>query len=210
MQPLTLKQFNETYFYKTELVQLCQRYRLPTYGTKAELNNYIRLYLRGQPVNTIHPVRVAQSKSQLKLEEITLNTKLVGSGFSFNDEARQFFAHYFDVAQFSFTKEMAALKRQAETTQDTNMTVGDLISECQKLAQLKQYNQIIQRTPEEHTYQWNNFVKAFCQSPESQQFSQKLKVASILWHHVKQSKRAKKYTPDLINVYVSDIRQFHN
>jgi len=210
MQPLTLKQFNETYFYKTELVQLCQRYRLPMYGTKAELNNYIRLYLRGQPVNTIHPVRVAQSKSQLKLEEITLNTKLVGSGFSFNDEARQFFAHYFDVAQFSFTKEMAALKRQAETTQDTNMTVGDLISECQKLAQLKQYNQIIQRTPEEHTYQWNNFVKAFCQSPESQQFSQKLKVASILWHHVKQSKRAKKYTPDLINVYVSDIRQFHN
>lgn len=53
--------------------------------------------------------------------------KLIGSGFSFNNEARRWFANYFGVKNFSFKKEMAIIKRKAEAEDDTKITVRDLI-----------------------------------------------------------------------------------
>ena len=60
MQKLTLKGFKENYYYKTDLEKLCKQYKLPSYGTKAELNHYLQLYLSGKPPQEIKAVRSPQ------------------------------------------------------------------------------------------------------------------------------------------------------
>lgn len=209
MTQITLTEFKENYFYKTDLVKLCREYHLPTYGTKAELNHYLYLYLPGTPAADIRPRRIVQKKSTLTAAEITLDTKLVGSGFSFNNEARNFFANYFNVERFSFKKEMAVIKRQAEVDNDTEITVGDLIARSMDLKKNgKRRVKVLTKTSEEPTYQWNNFVRDFCQSETSQAFTNKLKVAALLWQHVKVSKSPKKYSPELIQKYAAEINPF--
>lgn len=120
---LTLKDFEQTYFYKTELIQLCKVYGLPTYGTKAELNKYLTLYLSGTPACDIK-VNRKHTTSRNKTK-ITLETRILGGGFSFNQEARKLFAEYFGKEGFSFKKEMAVIKRQAEHNGETEITVRD-------------------------------------------------------------------------------------
>ena len=208
LKPITLIELQENYYYKTDLIKLCREYHLPTYGTKAELINYLSAYLSGTPANEIHTNRSNQHRSTLKAEEITLDTKLIGSGFSFNTEARKFFAAYFKVDHFSFKKEMAIIKRQAEINNDQSITVGDLIKQSTILTHNIGQKQQLLSNDEEQTYQWNNFVKDFCQSPESQNFTNKLKVAAILWQHVKLSKQPKRYSDKLLNIYASEVATY--
>ncbi|WEV36368.1 SAP domain-containing protein [Lactobacillus sp. ESL0677] len=208
MSQLTLTEFKQKYFYKTELQDLCRQYGLPTSGTKAELNSYLEAFLSGIPRKQIKPARKKQNVRQLAADEITLTTPIVNSGFSFNDASRQFFAEYFHVDHFSFKKEMAIIKRAAEARHDTQMTIGDLIAQYQDLTSTKQSQQLVSQTAEENTYQWNNFVRAFCQDTVSQEFDSKLKVAAILWQHVKSSTKPKKFTPNLVEIYAAEINQF--
>lgn len=208
MKQLTLNKFKQKYFYKTELQDLCKQYGLPASGTKAELNSYLEAFLSGTPKEQIKPARKKQQVRQLTASEITLTTPIVDSGFSFNDASRQFFAQYFHVEHFSFKKEMAIIKRAAEARRDTNMTVADLITQYQELTSAKQHQQIIDRTAEEQTYQWNNFVRDFCQDPVSQKFNNKLKVAATLWQHVKNSANPKRFTSNLVKTYAAEIKQF--
>ncbi|MFO1567281.1 SAP domain-containing protein [Lactiplantibacillus plantarum] len=206
---MTLNNFKVTYFYKTELIKLCREYHLPTYGTKAELSHYIYLYLSGTPAEKIKAQRKRQTDKSLTVDKITLETKLVGSGFTFNNAARKFFADYFNSDHFSFKKGMAIIKRQAEANNDTNITVGDVIKQSQKLqSNSTQRTNILTKTSEESTYQWNNVVKDFCQSPDSHRFTGKLKVAALLWKHVKQSKQSKQYSHDLVKKFSEKISSF--
>ncbi|EEI24723.1 SAP domain-containing protein [Lentilactobacillus hilgardii] len=207
MTKLTQKTFKETYFYKTDLVKICRNYGLPTQGTKAELNHYIDCFLSGIPANQIKPARTYQKAPSLKMSEISLDTPLVGSGFSFNNEARQFFATYFNVKKFSFTKEMAVIKRKAEADQNLSITVGDLINRAKEMTDSKQT--WLKDLPEEQTYQWNNFVKGFCNSPKSHELNRKMKVAAILWHHVKHSTGSKQYHDRLLDQFSEDIKPYH-
>ncbi|CAJ1182652.1 SAP domain-containing protein [Companilactobacillus paralimentarius] len=50
---LSVEDFQKFYWYKTELVQICKDNQLPSYGTKAELNQYIIQYLSGIPQSQI-------------------------------------------------------------------------------------------------------------------------------------------------------------
>lgn len=199
---MTLATFEQTYFYKTELSQLCRTYGLPAYGTKAELNHYLRLYLTGTPATAIQPLRQKHATTP-SAQALSLTTPLIDPSFSFNQTTRAFFAAYFGVTHFSFTKEMAALKRQAEVTQDPTLTVEDLI----KLVQQPTHTSV--SSLEDATYQWNQFVKDFCHSPESAAYSQKLKVAAYLWQQVKHSDQPKKYRPELLSQYAVALRSFH-
>ncbi|GAF36244.1 SAP domain-containing protein [Lentilactobacillus farraginis] len=205
MTQLTKKTFKEAYFYKAELIELCREHGLPTQGTKAELNHYLDCFLSGIPVNQIKPVRKSAKRKALKAADIHLNTPLVDSGFSFNNEARIFFKTYFNVGKFSFTKNMAITKRRAEAKHDLTVTIGDLV----RLITNPTPDQLASKTPEEQTYQWNHFVHDFCQSPKSKEFSKKLKVAAILWQHVKHSSGPKQYRNALLKQFAKDIKPYH-
>ncbi|MBA1392897.1 hypothetical protein EQ500_03275, partial [Lactobacillus sp. XV13L] len=171
---LSVHEFKQYYWYKTELQAICREYHLPVYGTKYELMEYICAFLGGRPASAVHPKRPRNKKSTLKASEITPDTKVLTSGFRFNQEARRFFAAYFGVAKFSFRKTMASKLREIEEKHDTAATVADLI------AAYKQ-TEPAAKTGEEATYQWNNFVRDFHQDPISRQFNSPLKVAALLW-----------------------------
>ena len=151
--PHTFSEFAQTYYYKTELIKLCRQWNLPASGTKAELNSYITKYLKGVPSSKIKPIRNNRKRHPLQYSEINLDTKLINSGFCFNNAARQWLADYFDVKKFSFSKKMAIIKRKAEAEHDTEMTVGDLIHQMESWNQDK-----TALSAEERTYQWNNFI----------------------------------------------------
>lgn len=95
--PKSITEFEHTYYYKTDLVKICKSLSLPASGTKAELNSYITAYLNGTPATQIKPKRRQKFRRSLTYQEINLDTKLVGSGCSFNNEARRWFANYFGV-----------------------------------------------------------------------------------------------------------------
>ncbi|MBA1435212.1 SAP domain-containing protein, partial [Bombilactobacillus bombi] len=153
--------FNKYYWYKEELEQICRVYKLPNYGTKAELTKYIVQYLDGVPVSKIKSVRKIRRNTRLNLKasQITLTTKLLNSGFSLNNEARLFFCNYFGVEKFSFRKPMAVMMREVEKNADTSATVLDLIA-C-----LDDDKEKYTKNAEEKTYQWNDFVKSFRNDP---------------------------------------------
>ena len=201
--PNTLSEFTQKYYYKTELIKLCRQWNLPVYGTKAELNSYVEKYLKGMSANEIKPCRSNNRiHRSLTYNEINLDTKLINSGFCFNNAARQWFADYFDVKKFSFSKKMAIIKRKAETEHDTEMTVGDLLLEMQNWDQSK-----TELSVEERTYQWNNFVRDFFKDQATTQYKQRLKVASILWKEVRTSKKGKIYHHDLLKKYDRKIKE---
>lgn len=186
--------FNKYYWYKEELEQICRQHGLPNYGTKAELTNYIVQYLDGIPVQNIKSVRKMRRNTTLSLKanQITLNTKLLNSGFSLNNEARAFFCSYFNVKNFSFCKSMGVMMREVEKKADTSATVADLIT-CLDDDKEKYTN-----NAEEKTYQWNNFVKDFRNDPYNSRFNSQMKVASILWGILRDSNKEKIYSRELV------------
>ncbi|AUI71245.1 SAP domain-containing protein [Companilactobacillus alimentarius] len=186
--------FISFYWYKEELQKICREYQLPSYGTKAELTNYIVKFLDGVPVSSIKPVRkIRRSTSgNLKAEDINLNTKLLNSGFSLNNEARKFFEQYYKVPSFSFRKSMGIKMREVERNADTNATVRDLIWALENSQVDLKHNK------EEQTYQWNNFVRDFRLDISSKNYRTPMKVASILWKKVRDSNQEKKYSHKLM------------
>ncbi|VTZ82694.1 hypothetical protein LPCP272_00633 [Lacticaseibacillus paracasei] len=135
------------------------------------------------------------------VKELSVTTPLANSGFSFNAEARQFFAAYFHVSKFAFTKPMAVLKRQAEAQPQLALTVADLIDVYQATRNSKARQQFLAENAEEKTYEWNRFVHDFFADPATWQFRPRLKVAAILWQQVKQSTAPKQYVHSLLQAY---------
>lgn len=191
--PKSTTEFEHTYYYKTDLVKICKSLSLPASGTKAELNSYITAYLNGTPATQIKYKRRQKSRRSLTHQEINLDTKLVGSGFSFNNEARRWFANYFGVKNFSFKKEMAIIKRKAEAENDTKITIRDLIYHMEHWKQEE-----IGSVAEEQTYQWNNFVRDLFEDPATEKYQDRLKVAAILWKLVRESSNNKIYSHGLL------------
>ena len=198
------KAFSHFYWYKGELQSICSQYGLPTYGTKAELTKYIVAFLNGEPAAEIKPVRKARRKvaSKLTAESITLDTKLLGFGFSLNQEARTFFAHYFGVGHFTFRKVMGIKMREVEKNADASATVADLVKISKKPQMISSNN------AEEKTYQWNSFVRAFRNDSISKKYYEPMKVAAIIWKIIKDSDQPKVYTRKLIVENAELIKDF--
>lgn len=196
--------FNSYYWYKEELEQICREYKLPSYGTKAELSGYVVQYLDGVPLRKIKSVRKVRRNTTLKLkaDQITLETKLLNTGFSLNNEARMFFCNYFGVEKFSFRKSMGVMMREIEKNGDTQATVADLIS-CLNDDKVKYI-----KTAEEKTYQWNNFVKSFRHDPYNSIFHSQMKVASIIWGVLRDSNKEKVYSRKLVKENIALVKKY--
>lgn len=198
------KIFSNFYWYKKELQNICSQYGLPTYGTKAELTKYIIAFLNGKAAAEIKPIRNSRRKvaSQLTSDSISLDTKLLDSGFSLNREARIFFANYFGVEHFTFRKVMGTKMREVEKNADINATVADLVKVL-KNPQLISFD-----NDEEKTYQWNSFVRAFRKDPISKNYYSPMKVAAIIWKVIRNSDQPKIYTRTLVIENAELIKDF--
>ena len=192
---ISVTEFKRHYWYTTELREICRKFGLDCTGTKAELTSRVEHFLSGDvdSFSSEEELRISMTDTTLGLvvspgtdSYAKLSTKVIG-GFRFNVNWRAFCGSVLGESNFKFTKEMAAVVREVKKRHDNSFTVRDLLVIYKTGKQSKAAGKSLPSymQPEEQTYQWNNFVRAFNADSRSMIFSNKMKVASILWSKVR-------------------------
>ena len=187
--------FNKYYWYREELSQICKSIGLEYRGTKQELNHIIEQYFKGNRIEK--SVRKVNKK---QAEAITLNTSLLECGFSFNQKFREYFSVVTGVDPFKFNANMATAWRKVKAENDLNFTIQDMLKVYYGESDYAKYDHSV--------CQWNQFLKDFCSDEFSDFYSNKLKVAAILWKEVRDSTNEKIYSRQLLDDYRYKIKEY--
>ena len=188
-------QFNKYYWYREEISQICKSLGLEYRGTKQELNHIIDEYFKGNLIK-----KSPRKKVKKQVETISLDSPLLECGFSFNAKFREYFAAVTGISPFKFTADMATAWRKVKSEQDGNFTIQDLLKVYYGQSDYAKYDHAV--------CQWNQFLKDFCADKNSGQYSNKLKVAAILWKEVRDSDKEKIYSDDLLRDYEDKIKDY--
>ena len=191
----SFEEFNKYYWYREELSQICKSLGLEYRCTKKELNYIIEQYFKG---NKVEKYLSKDKKSQS--EDITLETPLLNCGFSFNQKFRDYFSAVTGVSPFKFNADMATAWRKVKRDNDINFTIQDMIKIYYGESDYTKYDN--------SACQWNQFLKDFCADESSNNYSNKLKVAAILWKEVRDSKSEKNYSKQLLNEYKYKVEEY--
>ena len=191
----SFEEFNLYYWYREELSQICKSLGLEYRGTKQELNDIIHQYFLGNKVEKIENKRKTK-----QVEVITLNTPLLCCGFSFNQKFRDYFSAVTGISPFKFSANMATAWRKVKRDKDISFTIQDMIKIYYGESDYAKYDN--------SACQWNQFLKDFCSDECSKFYSNKLKVASILWKEVRNSTNEKIYSRELLNEYEHKVMEY--
>ena len=191
----SFEEFNRYYWYRKELSQICKSLGLEYRGTKQELNHIIEQYFKGNRIEK--SVRKVNKK---QAEAITLNTPLLECGFSFNQKFREYFSVVTGVDPFKFNASMATAWRKVKAENDLNFTIQDMLKVYYGESDYAKYDHSV--------CQWNQFLKDFCSDEFSDFYSNKLKVAAILWKEVRDSTNEKNYSRQLLDEYRYKIEEY--
>ena len=191
----SFEEFKKYYWYREELSQICKSLGLEYRCTKKELNYIIEQYFMG---NKVEKFFSKAKKSQL--EVITLETPLLNCGFSFNQKFRDYFSAVTGVSPFKFNADMATAWRKVKRDNDEKFTIQDMIKIYYGESDYAKYDN--------SACQWNQFLKEFCADESSNNYSNKLKVAAILWKEVRNSKNEKIYSKQLLNEYRFKVEEY--
>ena len=191
----SFEEFNRYYWYRKELSQICKSLGLEYRGTKQELNHIIEQYFKGNRIEK--SVRKVNKK---QAEAITLNTSLLECGFSFNQKFREYFSVVTGVDPFKFNANMATAWRKVKVENDLNFTIQDMLKVYYGESDYAKYDHSV--------CQWNQFLKDFCSDEFSDFYSNKLKVAAILWKEVRDSTNEKTYSRQLLDEYRYKIEEY--
>ena len=190
----SFEEFNRYYWYREELSQICKSLGLEYRSTKQELNYIIEQYFKGNRIEK--SVRKVNKK---QAEAITLNTPLLECGFSFNQKFREYFSVATGVEPFKFNADMATAWRKVKAGNDLNFTIQDMLKVYYGESDYAKYDHSV--------CQWNQFLKDFCSDEFSDFYSNKLKVAAILWKEVRASTNEKIYSRQLLDEYRYKIEE---
>ena len=188
-------EFTKYYWYREELSQICKSLGLEYRGTKQELNHIIEQYFKG---NLIKKSSIKTTKKQV--ENITLDTPLLECGFSFNAKFREYFSTLTGISPFKFTADMATAWRKVKSEKNIKFTIEDLLKVYYGKSDYAKYDNSV--------CQWNQFLKDFCADENSRNYSNKLKVASILWKEVRNSEKEKIYSKNLLTEYSYKLEEY--
>ena len=191
----SFEEFNKYYWYREELSQICKSLGLEYRCTKKELNYIIEQYFMG---NKVEKYLSKGKKSQT--EVITLETPLLYCGFSFNQKFRDYFSALTGVSPFKFNADMATAWRKVKRDNDINFTIQDMIKIYYGESDYAKYDN--------SACQWNQFLKDFCADESSNNYSNKSKVAAILWKEARDSKSEKNYSKQLLNEYRYKVEEY--
>ena len=192
----SFEEFSRYYWYREELAEICKSLELEYRCTKQELNHIIEQYFKG---NRVEKSVKKLTKNQTKA--ITLNTRLFECGFSFNQKFREYFSAVTGVDPFKFNADMATAWRKVKAENDLNFTIQDMLKVYYGESDYAKYDN--------SACQWNQFLKDFCSDEFSDYYSDKSKVAAILWKEVRDSKNEKIYSRQLLNEYGDKIEEYH-
>ena len=191
----SFEEFNRYYWYREELSQICKSLGLEYRRTKQELNYIIEQYFKGNRIEkSVKKVKKKQA------EAITLNTPLLECGFSFNQKFREYFSVATGVEPFKFNADMATAWRKVKAGNDLNFTIQDMLKVYYGESDYAKYDHSV--------CQWNQFLKDFCSDEFSDFYSNKLKVAAILWKEVRDSTNEKIYSRQLLDDYRYKIKEY--
>ena len=188
-------QFNKYYWYREEMSQICKSLGLEYRGTKQELNHIIDEYFKGNLIK-----KSPRKKVKKQVENISLDSPLLECGFSFNSKFREYFAAVTGISPFKFTADMATAWRKVKSEKDGNFTIQDLLKVYYGQSDYAKYDHSV--------CQWNQFLKDFCADKNSGHYSNKLKVAAILWKEVRDSDKEKRYSDNLLRDYEDKIKDY--
>ena len=188
-------EFNKYYWYREEISQICKSLGLEYRGTKQELNHIIEQYFKG---NLIKKSSINNTKKQVG--NITLDTPLLECGFSFNAKFREYFSTLTGISPFKFTADMATAWRKVKSEKNIKFTIEDLLKVYYGKSDYAKYDNSV--------CQWNQFLKDFCADEDSRNYSNKLKVASILWKEVRNSEKEKIYSKNLLTEYAYKLEEY--
>ena len=191
----SFEEFNRYYWYREELSQICKSLGLEYRSTKQELNYIIEQYFKGNRIEKF--VREVNKK---QAEAITLNMPLLECGFSFNQKFREYFSVATGVEPFKFNADMATAWRKVKAENDLNFTIQDMLKVYYGESDYAKYDHSV--------CQWNQFLKDFCSDEFSDFYSNKLKVAAILWKEVRDSTNEKIYSRQLLDEYRYKIEEY--
>lgn len=189
------EEFNRYYWYREELSQICKSLGLEYRNTKQELNHIIEQYFRGNRVK-----KSLRKRNKNQTGVITLNTPLLECGFSFNQKFRDYFSAVTGISPFKFNADMATAWRKVKAENDLNFTIQNMLKVYYRESDYAKYDNSV--------CQWNQFLKDFCLDECSDYYSDKLKVAAILWKEVRNSKNEKIYSRELLNEYKYKIEAY--
>ena len=190
----SFEEFNRYYWYREELSQICKSLGLEYRRTKQELNYIIEQYFKRKRIEkSVKKVKKKQA------EAITLNTPLLECGFSFNQKFREYFSVATGVEPFKFNADMATAWRKVKAGNDLNFTIQDMLKVYYGESDYAKYDHSV--------CQWNQFLKDFCSDEFSDFYSNKLKVAAILWKEVRDSTNEKIYSRQLLDEYRCKIEE---
>ena len=188
-------EFNKYYWYREELSQICKSLGLEYRCTKKELNYIIEQYFKGNRIE-----KSTRKVNKKHAEVISLNTPLLECGFSFNQKFRDYFSAVTGVSPFKFNADMATAWRKVKRDNDKKFTIQDMIKIYYGESDYAKYDN--------SACQWNQFLKDFCADESSNNYSNKLKVAAILWKEVRDSKSEKNYSKQLLNEYRYKVEEY--
>ena len=191
----SFEEFNKYYWYREELSQICKSLGLEYRCTKKELNYIIEQYFKGNRIE-----KSTRKVNKKNAEVISLNTPLLECGFSFNQKFRDYFSAVTGVSPFKFNADMATAWRKVKRDNDINFTIQDMIKIYYGESDYAKYDN--------SACQWNQFLKDFCADESSNNYSNKLKVAAILWKEVRDSKSEKNYSKKLLNEYRYKVEEY--
>lgn len=92
---------------------------------------------------------------------------------------------------------MATAWRKVKAEQDVDFTIQDMLKVYYGESDYARYDN--------SACQWNQFLKDFCLDERSDYYTDKLKVAAILWREVRDSKGEKVYATELLDQHGSKI-----
>ena len=191
----SFEEFNKYYWYREELSQICKSLGLEYRCTKKELNYIIEQYFKGNRIE-----KSTRKVNKKHTEVISLSTPLLECGFSFNQKFRDYFSAVTGVSPFKFNADMATAWRKVKRDNDEKFTIQDMIKIYYGESDYAKYDN--------STCQWNQFLKDFCADEHSNNYSNKLKVAAILWKEVRNSKNEKIYSKQLLNEYGFKLEEY--
>ena len=87
-----------------------------------------------------------------------------------------------------------------KSEKNISFTIGDLLKVYYGESDYAKYDNSV--------CQWNQFFKDFCADESSGNYSNKLKVASIIWKEVRDSKNEKIYSKELLSEYAYKLEAY--
>ena len=189
------QEFAKYYWYRNELVQICKQLGIASTGMKIELQRNIEAYFNGAAI----PGKKAQKRVKSTITNLSPDTKLLECGFTFGPRFRDFFAEQTGIKNFKFNVDMVATVKKVREDNDKSFTLNDLLDIYYGKKTYAKYDN--------SALLWNRFVKDFCADPQTAKFRNKLKIAATLWSEVRNSTRAKIYTPDLLKEFSEKIAE---